>query len=67
MFCKNAPQWGSVEYWLNQYNDYKSNINNPDYSIMVEGIKKAGSFLEYNKTYMTDKEFNNVKSKLNLV
>ena len=67
VFCKNAPQWGSVEYWLNQYNDYKSNINNPDYSIMVEGIKKAGSFLEYNKTYMTDKEFNNVKSKLNLV
>jgi len=67
VFCKNAPQWGSVEYWLNQYNDYKSNINNPDYSIMVEGIKKVGSFLEYNKTYMTDKEFNNVKSKLNLV
>ena len=67
VFCKNAPQWGSVEYWLNQYNDYKSNINNPDYSIMVEGIKKAGSFLEYNKTYMTDKELNNVKSKLNLV
>lgn len=64
VFCKNAPQWGSVEYWLNEYKLYMNNLTNPDYSIMVEGIKKAGSFLEYNKTYMTDKEFNNVKSKL---
>ena len=30
-------------------------------------VKKAGGWLSMNKTYMTDKEFNNVKSKLNLV
>ena len=42
---------------MNQYNVYLENINNPDYSRMIEEIKKAGSFLEYNKTYMTKTEY----------
>ncbi len=59
IFIDNKPQWGSVEYWLNQYNEYKSNINNPDYSKQREIMneKYNGSFLEMNKTYMTKKEY----------
>ena len=59
IFIDNKPQWGSVEYWLNQYNEYKSNINNPDYSKQREIMneKYNGSFLEMNKTYMSKKEY----------
>ena len=59
IFIANKPQWGSVEYWLNQYNEYKSNINNPNYSKQREIMneKYNGSFLEMNKTYMTKKEY----------
>lgn len=57
VFIENSPKWGSVEYWMNQYNLYLENINNPDYSRMVQAIEKAGSFLEYNKTYMSKTEY----------
>ena len=57
VFIENSPKWSSVEYWLNQYNLYMDNLTNPDYSRMVDEIKKAGSFLEYNKTYMTKSEY----------
>ena len=59
VFINNKPKWGSVEYWVNQYNDYKANINNPNYSKQTEIMneKYNGSFLEMNKTYMTKKEY----------
>ena len=31
VFVENRAKWGSVEYWLNEYNVYKENLNNPDY------------------------------------
>ena len=58
IFIDNKPKWGTVEYWLNEYKTLQANINNPDYDRMRELIKKAGSFLEYNKTYMTKSEYN---------
>jgi len=68
VFVKNAPQWGSVEYWMNEYNNFKNMTSeNPNYEHYMGMVKKAGGWLSMNKTYMTDKEFNNVKSKLNLV
>jgi hypothetical protein len=57
VFIDNSPKWGSVEYWMNQYNVYLENINNVDYAKMVSAIEKAGSFLEYNKEYMTKTEY----------
>ena len=61
VFINNKPKWGSVEYWVNQYKEYKDNINNPDYSKQVEIMneKYNGSFLEMNKTYMSKKEYEN--------
>ena len=61
VFVENRAKWGSVEYWLNEYNVYKENLNNPDYSRMVESIKKAGSFLEYNKEFMSKVQYNRCK------
>ena len=58
IFIDNKPKWGTVEYWLNEYKTLQANINNPDYDRMRELIKKAGSFLGYNKTYMSKSEYN---------
>lgn len=58
IFIDNKPKWGSVEYWSNEYKILQNNLTNPDYTRMVELVKKAGSFLEYNKTYMTKGEYN---------
>jgi hypothetical protein len=57
IFIDNKPKWGSLEYWINEYKTYKENLDNPDYQNLVELVKKAGSFLEYNKTYMTKGEY----------
>ena len=61
IFVENRPKWGSVEYWLNEYNLYKENLNNPDYSRMVEMVSKYGSFLEYNKQFMNKSQYNRCK------
>lgn len=61
IFVENKAKWGSVEYWLNEYNVYKENINNPDYSRMVEMISKYGSFLDYNKQFMNKSQYNRCK------
>ena len=67
VFCKNAPQWGTVEYWVNEYNEFKvMTSENPNYEHYMSMVEKAGGWLSMNKTYMTDKEFSNVKSKLNI-
>jgi hypothetical protein len=58
IFIENKPKWGTPEYWLNEYKTLQANVNNPDYDRMRELIKKAGSFLEYNKTYMSKSEYN---------
>ena len=58
IFIDNKPKWGTVEYWLCEYRTLQDNLNNPDYTRMIELVKKAGSFLEYNKTYMSKGEYN---------
>ena len=68
VFCKNAPKWGTVEYWVNEYNEFLNMTSeNPNYEHYMSMVKKAGGWLSMNKTYMTDKEFSNVKLKLNIV
>tara|TARA_R110000803_G_scaffold8577_2_gene27406 strand:+ start:1114 stop:1716 length:603 start_codon:yes stop_codon:yes gene_type:complete len=67
VFCKNAPKWGTVEYWVNEYKEFKNmTIEHPNYEGYMAAVEKAGGWLSMNKTYMTDKEFNNVKSQLNI-
>jgi hypothetical protein len=57
VFIENRPKWGSVEYWISEWRTLQDNLTNPDYARMVSEVKKAGSFLEYNKTYMTKGEY----------
>ena len=57
IFIENKPKWGTVEYWVNEYNTYMDNFTEDNYKVMRTAIEKAGSFLEYNKTYMTPSEY----------
>jgi|TARA_B110000908_G_scaffold148581_1_gene181150 hypothetical protein len=67
VFCKNAPEWGTIEYWVNEYNEFKfMTPEHPNYDTYIAAVEKAGGWLSMNKTYMTDKEFSNVKLKLNI-
>ena len=54
VFVNNKPKWGSVEYWMNEWYELKDNY------------KDVSEFLSSNKTYMTDKEFANVKQNLTI-
>ena len=67
VFCNNSPKWGSVEYWMNEYDKHKNmNSENPNYEHYMGMVNKAGGWLNYNKTYMNNKEYNNVVKALNL-
>ena len=67
VFCKNAPEWGTIEYWVNEYNEFKNmTTEHPNYDTYIAAVEKAGGWLSMNKTYMNDKEFNKVKSELNI-
>ena len=55
VFIDNKPKWGTVEYWLNEWNENK------------KYFKDLSEFLTKNKTYMTDKEFANVKQNLTII
>ena len=57
VFIDNKPKWGSLEYWINEHKTYLDNLDNPDYQRMRDEVKNSGSFLEYNKTYMTKGEY----------
>ena len=67
VFCKNEAKWGSVEYWMNEYNNFKNMTpENPNYEHYMGMVNKAGGWLSMNKTYMNDKEYTNVVKALNL-
>ena len=55
VFIDNKPKWGTVEYWLNEWDENK------------KYFKDLSDFLSSNKTYMTDKEFANVKQNLTII
>ena len=48
VFIDNKPKWGSVEYWMNEWDENK------------KYFKNLSDFLSKNKTYMTDKEYKKV-------
>ena len=67
VFCNNSPKWGSVEYWMNEYNNFKNMTpENPNYEHYMGMVENSGGWLNMNKTYMNNKEYTNVVKALNL-
>jgi len=58
IFIENKPSWGSVEYWVNEWNEYQNNYE----SEWVEKIKSLGGWLEYNKQFIDKKILDKVTS-----
>ena len=48
IFIDNKPKWGTIEYWLNDWNENK------------KYFKNLSEFLSKNKTFMSDKEYKKV-------
>jgi len=67
VFCNNKPKWGSVEYWMYEYNNWLENTGTEDWESYDSMVQKAGGWLNYNKTYMTDKEFQKVESAIKVM
>ena len=67
IFVENRANWGSFEYWLNQYNTFDPT----NYSRPVVGETKWEQFWNFNKGYMKDsakmlKTFTDYYTRLNL-
>ena len=71
VFCNNSPKWGSVEYWLSEYHKWIENTGTDNWLQYDSMIQKHGGgkngWLNYNKTYMTDKEFQKVQSEFKTI
>ena len=49
VFCKNAPEWGTIEYWVNEYNEFKfMTPEHPNYDTYIAAVEKAGGWLSMN-------------------
>lgn len=66
VFCNNKPKWGSVEYWMSEYNKWLENTGTDEWSHYDSMVEKAGGWLNHNKSYMTKNELSKVQIALNL-
>ena len=66
VFSNNSPKWGSVEYWMNEYNKWLENTGTDEWSHYDSMVEKAGGWLNHNKSYMTKNELSKVQIALNL-
>tara|TARA_Y100000004_G_scaffold115422_1_gene129615 strand:+ start:32 stop:601 length:570 start_codon:yes stop_codon:yes gene_type:complete len=57
VFIENKPKWGSVEYFMNSLREF--NETNSEWKDNI--ISQYGSWLRYNRQYMSDSVFNKVK------
>ena len=58
IFIENKPSWGSIEYWVNEWNEYQNNYE----AEWIEKIQRMGGWLEYNKQFMNKKIVDKVAS-----
>jgi hypothetical protein len=58
IFIENKPSWGSVEYWINEWNEYQNNYE----AEWIEKIQRMGGWLEYNKQFIDKKILDKVAS-----
>jgi hypothetical protein len=68
VFIENKPNWGSKEYWMNEWSNWKAMLD-LDYT-MTENekiwtdnvVNKYGGWLGYNKQYMSPSVLKNIDS-----
>ena len=58
VFIDNKPKWGSVEYWMNEWNEWcrittSNNMTENQKEWTNNVVQKYGGWLGYNKQYMS--------------
>lgn len=68
IFIENKPKWGTVEYWMSEYNSYMNmDKTQSNYETYHTAVEKAGGWLNMNKTYMSKREFEQVEKAFQLI
>jgi len=67
VFIDNKPKWGSVEYWMNEWNEWcrittSDNMTENQKEWTDNVVNKYGGWLGYNKQYMTKSVLKNIDS-----
>ena len=67
VFIDNKPNWGSKEYWMNSWNEWRdmteSGIDLDEYQKeWVDKVTNSGGWLAWNKEYMSKSVLHNIDS-----
>ena len=67
VFIENKPKWGSVEYWMNEWNEWcrittSDNMTENQKEWTDNVVNKYGGWLGYNKQYMSKTVLNKIDS-----
>ena len=63
IFIENKPNWGSKEYWMNEWNNWCTITENPDddqKEWINNIVNKYGGWLGYNKQFMSKSVLKNI-------
>ena len=63
VFIDNKPNWGSKEYWMNEWNNWCTITKNPtdeDKEWIDKIVNKYGGWLGYNKQFMSKSVLKNI-------
>ena len=64
VFIDNKPQWGSKEYWMNEWNEWCEMTLNPteEQKEWIDKVTAKGGWLSWNKEFMSKSVLNKIDS-----
>jgi hypothetical protein len=67
VFIENKPNWGSKEYWMNEWQNWNEMTNNyseqePHVQSHIDNVTEKGGWLSWNKEYMSKTVLNKIDS-----
>jgi len=67
VFIENKPNWGSKEYWMNEWNNWCEMTDNyydqeEHVQSHIDNVTQKGGWLSWNKEYMSKSVLNNIDS-----
>ena len=65
VFIENKPNWGSKEYWMNEWNNWcemTDNYSDQEEHVQshIDNVTQKGGWLSWNKEYMSKSVLNNI-------
>jgi len=65
IFIENKPNWGSKEYWMNEWQNWNEMLTNysnqePHVQSHIDNVTEKGGWLSWNKEYMSKTVLKNI-------